>query len=161
LVSRGAVFSNEVDIDALASEFKDRKTNMLKAYADYINNAHKFIKVAKSATNSKLNDVRIDNPTFYLEYSEVSKIDVAKTTDGAKSIGLTQGSIEYGRNIVKISESEVEFITQKGTRNYTDPADNSDAVLTFYTSEGELGVRLYPDMQNKSRIRVEVNRAVE
>ncbi|WP_265036675.1 ankyrin repeat domain-containing protein [Wolbachia endosymbiont (group A) of Anomoia purmunda] len=159
LVSRGAVFGNKVDIDVIDTldEFKDHKANMIKAYADYISNAHKFIEVAKSATSSELNDVRIGNSTFYLEYSEDSKIDVAKITDGARNLGLTQGEIEYGRDIIKIGKSEVEIITQNGIRNYTDLADNSDIVLTFYISEGELEVRLYPDMRNKDLIRVEMN----
>ncbi|MDR2609453.1 MAG: ankyrin repeat domain-containing protein [Rickettsiales bacterium] len=160
LVSRGATFhsrSSRDVIDKLESEFKDHKANMKKAYVDYVNHAAKFVEVAKSSTNGRVKDARIDNSTFYLEYSEDSIINVAKITDGARSLGLTQRSIEYGRDIIKIGKSEVEIITENGIRNYTDLTDGSDIVLTFYTSLGELEVRLYTDMQNTNLIRVEIN----
>ncbi|MDG7056534.1 MAG: hypothetical protein LKM43_00010 [Wolbachia endosymbiont of Penenirmus auritus] len=159
LVSRGAVFYNKNSMDVMGElelEFKDHKANIKKAHADYINNAHKFIKIAKSATNSKLNDARIGNSTFCLEYSEDSKVDVAKITDGARNLGLAQEETGYGRDVIKIGKSEVEIITVNGIRHYTDLIDGSDIVLIFYTSLGELEVRLYPDMQNKNLVKVEV-----
>ncbi|WP_341821755.1 hypothetical protein [Wolbachia endosymbiont (group A) of Ischnus inquisitorius] len=159
IVSKGAVFGNTVDaniVNTLTSEFKEHKTNMKKAYKDYISNTHKFIEVAKSATSSELKDIRIDNSVFYLEYSKDSKIDITKITDGARGLGLTHGDLKCGRNIVKIGNSEVEIKTEKGKRNYTDLTEGSDVVLTFYTSLGELEVRLRPDIKNKSHIKVEV-----
>ncbi|MDG7053569.1 MAG: ankyrin repeat domain-containing protein, partial [Wolbachia endosymbiont of Alcedoecus sp.] len=119
LVSRGAVFGNKVDINvvnALELEFKNHKNNMKKAYEGYISHAHRFIEVAKSATNSELKDVRIGNSNFYLEYSENSKIDVAKITDGARDLGLAQEETGYGRDVIKIGKSEVEIITVNGIR---------------------------------------------
>ncbi|WP_341823068.1 ankyrin repeat domain-containing protein [Wolbachia endosymbiont (group A) of Clivina fossor] len=160
LVSKGAVFGNTVDanmINILTSEFKEHKANMKKAYRDYISNAHKFIEVAKSATNSELKDARVDNSVFYLEYSKDSKIDITKITDGTRGLGLTHGDVKCGRNIVKIGNSEVEIKTENGKRNYTDLIEGSDIVLTFYTSLGELKVRLYPDEANKNWIKVEVS----
>ncbi|MFT4328103.1 MAG: hypothetical protein AB3P07_05975 [Wolbachia pipientis] len=141
----------------LESEFKDHKTNIIKAYKDYIRKTHKFIEVAKSATNCELNDIRIDNSNFYLEYSEDSIIDVAKVTNKVRDLVLTQKQIEHARSIIKIGKSEVEIITQDSTRNYTDLADGSDIVLTFDTSFGELEVRLYPDKENENLVIVEVN----
>lgn len=164
LVSRGAVFDNKIGIDvvnALESEFEDHKANVIKAHENYISNAHKFIEVAKSATNSELNDVRIDNSTFYLEYSGDSIIDVAKITDGTRGLGLIYGDVKCGRNIVKICNSEVEIQTEGGIRYYTDLTEGSDIVLTFYTSLGNIDVRLYPDVQNKSKIIVEVSNREE
>ncbi|GFQ64086.1 ankyrin repeat domain protein [Trichonephila clavata] len=157
LVSKGAVLHNSSSIDVintLESEFKDHKTNMKKAYEEYVNNTLEFMKIAKNAANGEVKDAKMDNSTFYLEYSEDSKIDVAKITDGARSLGLTQGEIEYGRDIIKIGKSEVEIITQKGIRYYTDLADGSDIVLTFSTSLGELEVNLYPDKQDKIIVKV-------
>ncbi|MDX5526501.1 MAG: hypothetical protein O7167_01240 [Wolbachia endosymbiont of Andrena nigroaenea] len=135
LVSKGAVLHNlsSIDvIDTLESESKDHKTNMKKAHEEYVNNTLKFMKIVKSAANGKVENAKIDNSTFYLEYSEDSTINVAKITDGARDLGLVQGEIEYGRDIIKIGKSEVEIITENGIRNYTDLADNSDIVLTFY-----------------------------
>ncbi|WP_341822370.1 ankyrin repeat domain-containing protein [Wolbachia endosymbiont (group A) of Clivina fossor] len=160
LVSKGAVLHNlsSIDvIDTLESEFKDHKTNMKKAHEECFNNTFKFMEIVKSAATGRVKNAKMDNSTFYLEYSEDSTINVAKITDGARSLGLTQGEIEYGRDIIRIGKSEVEIITANGIRHYTDLADGSDIVLTFYTSLGELEVRLYPDMRNKDLIRVEVN----
>ncbi|GFS56376.1 ANK_REP_REGION domain-containing protein [Nephila pilipes] len=157
LVSKGAVLHNLSSIgviDTLESEFKDHKTNMKKAHEEYVKNTLKFMEIIKSAANGKVKNAKIDNSTFYLEYSENSKVDVAKITDGARDLGLTQGEIEYGRDIIKIGKSEVEIITQKGIRHYTDLADGSNIVLTFYTSLGELEVNLYPDKQDKIIVEV-------
>lgn len=159
LVSRGAVFYTKNSMDVMGKlelEFKDHKANIKKAHADYINNAHKFIKIAKSASNGMVKNAKMDNSSFYLEYSEDSTIDVAKITDGARNLGLAQKETGYGRDVIKIGKSEVEIITASSIRHYTDLTDGSDIVLIFYTSLGELEVRLYPDMQNKNLIRVEV-----
>ncbi|MDX5596878.1 MAG: ankyrin repeat domain-containing protein [Wolbachia endosymbiont of Andrena labialis] len=159
LVSRGAMLCNNGSmkvIEALESEFQDHKTNMKEAYAEYVNCTVKFMEVIKSAANGRVKNAKMDNSTFYLEYSEDSTIYVAKITDGARDLGLTQGEIECGRDIIKIGKSEVEIITQGRIRNYTDLAEDSDIVLTFYTSQGELEVRLYPDEQNKEQIKVEI-----
>ncbi|WP_338406652.1 ankyrin repeat domain-containing protein [Wolbachia endosymbiont (group A) of Longitarsus flavicornis] len=161
LVSKGAVFGNKVDANTLTSEFKEHKTNLKKAYRDYISNSHKFIEIAKSATNSELKDARVDNSVFYLEYSKDSKIDIIKITDGARDLGLTDGDVKCGRNIVKIGSSEVEIQTEGGIRYYTDLTEGSDIVLTFYTSLGNVDVRLYPDIQDKSKIIVKVSNREE
>ncbi len=161
LVSKGAVFGNTVDANTLTSEFKEHKTNLKKAYRDYISNSHKFIEIAKSATNSELKDARVDNSVFYLEYSKDSKIDIIKITDGARDLGLTDGDVKCGRNIVKIGSSEVEIQTEGGIRYYTDLTEGSDIVLTFYTSLGNVDVRLYPDIQDKSKIIVKVSNREE
>ncbi|WP_410541917.1 ankyrin repeat domain-containing protein [Wolbachia endosymbiont (group B) of Silvanus unidentatus] len=160
LVSRGAIFRNRNSIDVidkLELEFKHHKDNIFGAYTEYIDNSHKFIKVARSATNGRLNDSRVDNAVFYLEYSENSTINVAMITGVVRDLELNQEEVEYRRNIIKIGKSEVDIITENGIRNYTNLADNSDIVLTFPTSQGELEVRLYPDKQNEGQIRVEVN----
>lgn len=160
LISKGAVLYNINSMNVLnmlESEFKDHKTNMIQAYEYSIRVALDFMEIVKNASTGEVKDAKIDNSTLYLEYSRDSTIHIAKITDGARDLGLTGGNIEYGRNIVKISNSEVEITTQKGTRNYTDLAEGSDIVLTFYTSLGELEVRLYPDENNKKLIRVEVS----
>ncbi|MFP3022191.1 MAG: ankyrin repeat domain-containing protein [Wolbachia sp.] len=157
LVSKGAVLHNlsSIDvIDTLESEFKDHKTNMKKAHEEYVNNTLEFMKIVKSAATGRVKNAKMDSFTFYLEYSEDSKIDIAKITNGARDLGLTQGEIEYGRDIIKIGKSEVEIITNNDIRHYTDLADNSNIVLTFYTSLGELEVNLYPDKQDKIIVEV-------
>lgn len=159
LLSRGAMLYRvdaEDLFDTLEWEFEGHKTNIVKAYEDYINRTTKFMEIAKSATNGRIKNAKMDNSSFYLEYSEDSTIDVAKITDGERDLGFTQ-EVGCGRNIIKIGKSEVEIITQDSTRNYTDLADGSDIVLTFDTSFGELEVRLYPDKENENLVIVEVN----
>ncbi|WCR58414.1 ankyrin repeat domain-containing protein [Wolbachia endosymbiont of Ctenocephalides felis wCfeJ] len=159
LISKGAVLynRNSMDIiDELELEFKDFRANLDKTYASHRNNANKFIKAAREATTGRLNDVRIDNTTFYLEYSEDSTINVAMITDEEKNLVPNQKNIQSRKDIIKIGKSEVEIITVNGVRHYTDLIDGSDIVLIFYTSLGELEVRLYPDMQNKNLVKVEV-----
>ncbi len=160
LISKGARLSNWNSlnvIDEIELEFKEHKANMIKAHEQCVDRTHKFLKIAKNATNGKLNCAKMDNATFYLEYSEDSIIDVAQITDGTRDLGLTHGDVKCGRNIVKIGNSEVEIKTEDGKRNYTDLTEGSGIVLTFYTSLGELEVRLYPDENNKKLIRVEVS----
>ncbi|WP_250294742.1 ankyrin repeat domain-containing protein [Wolbachia endosymbiont of Oedothorax gibbosus] len=163
LVSEGALLYNISSmcvIDEL-EKFEGHKTNMKEAYAKYVNNTLEFMEIVKSAATGRVKNAKMDNSTFYLEYSEESTIDVAKITDGARDLGLTQGEIKYGRDIIKIGKSEVEIITANGIRDYTDLADGSDIVLTFYTSLGELEVNLYPDKKDKDKIIVEVSNKEE
>ncbi|WP_253303100.1 ankyrin repeat domain-containing protein [Wolbachia endosymbiont of Phyllotreta cruciferae] len=164
LISKGARLSdwNSLNvIDEIELEFKEHKANMIKAHEQCVDRTHKFLKIAKNATNGKLNCAKMDNATFYLEYSEDSIIDVAQVTDGTRDLGLTHGDVKCGRNIVKIGSSEVEIQTKGGIRYYTDLTEGSDIVLTFYTSLGNVDVRLYPDIQNKSKIIVEVSNKEE
>ncbi|MGL9732351.1 MAG: ankyrin repeat domain-containing protein [Wolbachia sp.] len=125
-----------------------------KEFEDYING---FWKSAESATRrGKLKSLEVDDAAFFLEYSEDSIVEVAKVIDGTKKLGLNQGNIACGSNVIKIGKSEVEIITENDVRDYTDLANGSDIVLTFYTSQGELDVRLYPDKKDQNLIRVEV-----
>lgn len=98
----------------------------------------------------------MDNTTLYSEYCECSIINVTKLTEKASELRRAQGNIDYERDIIKIGKSEVAIITKNGIRNYTNLADDSDIVLTFPITKGELDVRLYPDKQNKDWIKVEV-----
>ncbi len=160
LVSRGVTLHKGPSMDVINTlelKFKDYKANIVRAYEDHTKRTLEFLKIVKSAASGQLCDVRIDNITSYLEYSEDSIINVAEITNGARNLGLTRGEVGYGRDIIKIGKSEVEIIIENGIRNYTDLTDDSDIVLTFYTSLGELEVRLSPDTQDTNLIRVEIN----
>ncbi|TNK93646.1 hypothetical protein OUY_05225 [Wolbachia endosymbiont of Leptopilina clavipes] len=160
LVSIGAVLYNKDNmkvIDTLESEFKEHKENMIEAYLDYLESTLDFMEVIKGAViNGMVKNAKIDNTTLYSEYSEDSIINAARLTEKASELRRAQGNIDYERDIIKIGKSEVAIITKNGIRNYTNLADDSDIVLTFPTTKGELDVRLYPDKQNKDWIKVEV-----
>ncbi|MBC6686659.1 hypothetical protein H9I48_05575 [Wolbachia pipientis] len=93
----------------------------------------------------ELIDVEIDNTTSYIEFSEDSKIEVAKILR------------ELGSNILKIGNDAVEVKSEKGgVRNYTDMSDGSSVVLEFPTSIGELNIILYQDVKNCNQVQVKV-----
>ncbi|MEY2393425.1 ankyrin repeat domain-containing protein [Wolbachia endosymbiont of Tettigetta isshikii] len=83
LVSKGAVLHNiysKFVIDEL-EEFAGHKDNMKNASICYSNQDKKFMEVAKGATSGKVKDAKMDNSILYLEYSENSRVQVAKITD--------------------------------------------------------------------------------
>ncbi|WCR59297.1 MAG: Phosphocholine transferase AnkX [Wolbachia endosymbiont of Ctenocephalides felis wCfeF] len=160
LVSEGAVLYNIKSIHVIdeLEEFEGHKNNMKQAFVDYKNHTLKFMEIAKSAVSGRVKDAKMDNSTFYLRCSKDSTVKVAEIINGARSLSFSQKSMEYRRDVIRIGKSEVEIITEKGIRNYTDLAGGSDIVLTFPTSLGELEVRLYPDKKNQDLIRVEGNK---
>ncbi|ACN95318.1 ankyrin repeat domain-containing protein [Wolbachia pipientis] len=162
LISRGAKLKRSESlkvIDTIELKFKAHKANMISAHLEYVSNAEEFFRIAKAATSGQLYDGKIDNNVFYLEYSEDSIIDVARITNRTRNLELIQES--YRRDIIKIGKSKVEIITENGIRYYTDLTEGSDIVLTFYTSLGNIDLRLYPDIQDKSKIIVEVSNREE
>ncbi len=162
LISRGAKLKRSESlkvIDTIELKFKAHKANMISAHLEYVSNAEEFFRIAKAATSGQLYDGKIDNNVFYLEYSEDSIIDVARITDRTRNLELIQES--YRRDIIKIGKSKMEIITENGIRYYTDLTEGSDIVLTFYTSLGNIDLRLYPDIQDKSKIIVEVSNREE
>jgi ankyrin repeat protein len=164
LISKGAIFNeNYKEINNELKKLKnskDHEINLQKANKEFCRYITKFQDIAKSSiSEGKLKSIEIDNGTFSLEYSEDSIVEVAKVINGAKSLGLNQGNIEFRSNAVKIGKSKVEVETENSVRNYTNIniSDGSNIVLTFPTNLGKLEVRLYPDTQNEGRIKVEIN----
>lgn len=165
LVSIGATLYNKdnmkvidtLEFELLEPAFEEHKENMIEAYLDYLESTLDFMEVIKGAViNGMVKNAKMDNTTLYSEYSEDSTINVARLTEKASELRRAQRNIDYERDIIKIGKSEVAIITKNGIRNYTNLADDSDIVLTFPTTKGELDVRLYPDKQNKDWIKVEV-----
>jgi len=115
----------------------------------------KLREVGENATiEGTVENVEIDNKTFYIEFSHSCIVDVAKVVEGAKNLGLSKG---LGGNIIKIGNGEVEVKTGKdGKRNYVDISDNSAFAVTFYTSLGELNLMVYHDTEDYHQVQVEV-----
>ncbi|WP_264730398.1 hypothetical protein [Wolbachia endosymbiont (group B) of Episyrphus balteatus] len=103
-------------------------------------------KASESAVQEgELIDIEIDNATLYIEFSEDSKVEVAKILR------------ELGSNILKIGNDAVEVKSEKGgIRNYTDISDGSSVMLEFPTSIGKLNIVLYQDVKNCSQVQVKV-----
>ncbi|MGL9725477.1 MAG: hypothetical protein ACR5KV_01850 [Wolbachia sp.] len=121
-----------------------------------MSNSLKFLGAAKSASTGRVEDTRVDNFSFYLQYSKNSIVEVAKIIDEAN---LTHGSIECRRDVVAIGKSEVKIVTEGGIRNYANLTGN--IVLTFYTDLGEIDVRLSSDEQDRNKIIIEVSNKKE
>lgn len=158
LVSRGADISEYQKInEELKVLSKGHTSNMEQAYSDFSRLTKSLHDIAVKATcEGKISHVEIDNTTFYLEYLPNSIVDTAKVIDGTRNLGLNQGSIAFGGNIIKIGKSEVEIETRDKVRNYMNLSNNSNIMLTFCTSLGELKVKLCHSMQNEDVIKVEV-----
>ncbi len=103
-------------------------------------------KASESAVQEgELIDIEIDNATLYIEFSEDSKVEVAKILR------------ELGSNILKIGNDAVEVKSEKGgVRNYTDMSNGSSVMLEFPTSIGKLNVILYHDVKKYDQVQVRV-----
>ncbi|URG40640.1 MULTISPECIES: hypothetical protein [Wolbachia] len=101
-------------------------------------------KAGESAVQEgELIDIEIDNTTSYIEFSDNSKVEVAKILR------------ELGSNILKIGNNAVEVKSEKGgIRNYVDVSDGSSIVLEFPTSIGKLNIVLYQEA-DQVQVRVE------
>ncbi|WP_341823830.1 hypothetical protein [Wolbachia endosymbiont (group A) of Agelastica alni] len=106
-------------------------------------------KAGESAVQEgELIDIEIDNTTSYIEFSEDSKIEVAKV------LGRNR---ELGSNILKIGNDAVEVKSEKGgIRNYIDMSDESSIILEFPTSIGKLNIILYHDVKKYDQVQVRV-----
>ncbi len=104
-------------------------------------------KAGESAVQEgELIDIEIDNATLYIEFSEDSKVEVAK---------VLKANRELGSNILKIGNDAVEVKSEKGgIRNYTDMSDGSSVMLEFTTSIGKLNIVLYQEA-DQVQVRVE------
>ncbi|VVC27475.1 Cro/C1-type helix-turn-helix domain,Lambda repressor-like, DNA-binding domain, partial [Cinara cedri] len=99
-------------------------------------------------------DVRIDNETFFMELSKDSRIEVAKLIEGTRNLGLNKGLVKLGSNIIKAGNSHIEVKNGKeGTRNYVDMSDNSSFEITFYTSIGNLRIKMYHDKEDQVQVK--------
>ncbi|MCA7011008.1 hypothetical protein [Wolbachia endosymbiont of Tribolium confusum] len=103
-------------------------------------------KAGESAVQEgSLIDLEIDNTTSYIEFSDDSKVEVAKILR------------ELGSNILKIGNDAVEVKSEKGgIRNYTDISDGSSIMLEFPTSIGKLNIILYYDVKKYDQVQLRV-----
>ncbi|QDH18331.1 hypothetical protein wCauA_01310 [Wolbachia endosymbiont of Carposina sasakii] len=93
----------------------------------------------------ELIDIEIDNTTSYIEFSDDSKVEVAKILR------------ELGSNILKIGNDAVEVKSEKGgIRNYIDMSDESSIILEFPTSIGKLNIILYHDVKKYDQVQLRV-----
>ncbi|WP_174515768.1 hypothetical protein [Wolbachia endosymbiont of Cardiocondyla obscurior] len=157
LMLSGAMFSYDLLQDKRISEVHNKLYQEVRPQID------KWLKelreVGESAIENEgiVEDVGIDNKTFFMKFSENSKVNVARVLEGTKNLGLTTGEVKLGGDIIKMGNSEVEVRSGKGgERNYTDISDNSAFEITFPTSIGGLRIEVYHNAENDHQVQVRV-----
>ncbi|WP_264337375.1 hypothetical protein [Wolbachia endosymbiont (group B) of Dolichovespula media] len=103
-------------------------------------------KAGESAVQEgELIDIEIDNTTSYIEFSDDSKVEVAKILEANRGL------------ILRMGNNAVEVKSEKGDiRNYTDMSDGSSIVLEFPTSIGKLNIILCHDVKKYDQVQVRV-----
>ncbi len=154
LALNGADFNVQVDKKTTEIYQKVQKEIEPQIYS----RLKKLREVGENATIAgTVENVEIDNKTFYMEFSHSCIVDVAKVVEGAKNLGLSKGDLNLGGNIIKIGEGEVEVKTGKdGKRNYVDISDNSAFTVILCTSLGELNLMVYHDTEDYHQVQIEV-----
>ncbi|MFP3022284.1 MAG: hypothetical protein ACEY3K_04915, partial [Wolbachia sp.] len=101
-----------------------------------------------------IEDVEMDNQTFFMKFSENSKVNIARVLEGTKNLGLTTGEVKLGGDIIEMGNSKVEVRSGKeGERDYVDVSDNSAFEVAFPTSIGSLKIVIY---HNADKVEVRV-----
>lgn len=104
-----------------------------------------------------IEDVEMDNQTFFMKFSENSKVDVARVLEGTKNLGLTTGEVKLGGDVIEIGNSKVEVRSGKeGQRNYVDVSDNSAFEVAFPTSIGILKMVICHNARNDRQVEIRV-----
>ncbi|WP_264687668.1 hypothetical protein [Wolbachia endosymbiont (group B) of Erynnis tages] len=144
LMLSGAEFHNTLLQNKLIGEIYNELQPEVQPQID--KRLEELEKAGESAVQEgELIDIEIDNATLYIEFSEDSKVEVAKILR------------ELGSNILKIGNDAVEVKSEKGgIRNYTDISDGSSVMLEFPTSIGKLNIILYHDVKKYDQVQVRV-----
>lgn len=157
LMLNGAIFSYDLLQDKGISEMHN------KLYQEISPQIDEWLKelreIGESAIENEgiIEDVEIDNQTFFMKFSENSKVNIARVLEGTKNLGLTTGEVKLGGDVIEIGNSKVEVRSEKeGERNYVDVSDNSSFEITFPTSIGSLKIVVYHNAENDSQVEVRV-----
>lgn len=154
LALKGANFDEQSDKEIIEVCHKIQKEVEPQIY----NRLQKLREVGENAAiEGSVENVEIDNKTFFVEFSQDSKVEIAKVVQGAKDLGLSKGEIKLSSSIIKIGDGEIEIKTGKnGERNYVDISDKSGFTVTFHTNFGELNVKVWHSPEQYNQIKVEV-----
>ncbi|BET29011.1 hypothetical protein wCauATS_12130 [Wolbachia pipientis] len=144
LMLSGAEFHDTLLQNKLIGEIYDELQPEVQPQID--KQLEELEKAGESAVQEgSLIDFEIDNTTSYIEFSDDSKVEVAKILEANRGL------------ILRMGNNAVEVKSEKGDiRNYTDMSDGSSIVLEFPTSIGKLNVILYHDVKKYDQVQVRV-----
>ncbi|WP_353279793.1 hypothetical protein [Wolbachia endosymbiont (group B) of Xanthorhoe designata] len=147
LMLSGAEFHDTLLQNKLIDEIYDELQPEVQPQID--KQLEELEKAGESAVQEgPLIDLEIDNTTSYIEFSDNSKVEVAK---------ILEANRKLGSNILKIGNDAVEVKSEKGgIRNYIDMSDESSIILEFSTSIGQLNIILYHDVKKYDQVQVRV-----
>ncbi|WP_143688877.1 hypothetical protein [Wolbachia endosymbiont of Laodelphax striatellus] len=157
LMLNGAIFSYDLLQDKGIIEMHNKLYQEIRPQIDEW--LKELREIGESAIENEgiIENVEIDNQTFFMKFSENSKVDVARVLEGTKHLGLTIGEVKLGGDVIEIGNSKVEVRSGKeGERNYVDVSDNSAFEITFPTSIGSLKIVVYHNAENDSQVEVRV-----
>ncbi len=157
LMLNGAIFSYDLLQDKVIIEMHNKLYQEIRPQIDEW--LKELREIGESAIENEriIEDVEIDNQTFFMKFSDNSKVNIARVLEGTTNLGLTTGEVKLGGDVIKIGNSKVEVKSGKeGERNYVDVSDNSAFEITFPTSIGSLKIVVYHNAENDSQEEVRV-----
>ncbi|MFP3026025.1 MAG: hypothetical protein ACEY3L_07160, partial [Wolbachia sp.] len=157
LMLNGAIFSYDLLQDKGISEMHNKLYQEIRPQIDEL--LKELREIGESAIENEgiIEDVEMDNQTFFMKFSENSKVNIARVLEGTKNLGLTTGEVKLGGDVIEMGNSKVEVRSGKeGERNYIDVSDNSTFEITFPTSIGSLKIVVYHNAENDSQVEVRV-----
>ncbi len=154
LMLNGAIFSYDLLQDKGISEMHNKLYQEIRPQIDEW--LKELREIGESAIENEgiIEDVEMDNQTFFMKFSENSKVNIARVLEGTKNLGLTTGEVKLGGDIIEMGNSKVEVRSGKeGERDYVDVSDNSAFEVAFPTSIGSLKIVIY---HNADKVEVRV-----
>ncbi|BET37302.1 MULTISPECIES: hypothetical protein [Wolbachia] len=157
LMLNGAIFSYDLLQDKGISEMHNKLYQEIRPQIDEW--LKELRETGESAIENEgiIEDVEIDNQTFFMKFSENSKVNIARVLEGTKNLGLTTGEVKLGGDVIEIGNSKVEVKSGKeGERNYVDVSDNSAFEVAFPTSIGSLKIVICHNARNDRQVEIRV-----
>ncbi len=137
LMLNGAIFSYDLLQDKGISEMYNKLYQEIRPQIDEW--LKELREIGESAIENEgiIEDVEIDNQTFFMKFSENSKVNIARVLEGTRNLGLTTGEVKLGGDVIEVGNSKVEVRSEKeGERNYVDVSDNSAFEITCVIHRG-------------------------
>ncbi|MFJ5423647.1 hypothetical protein [Wolbachia endosymbiont of Drosophila barbarae] len=96
LMLNGATFSYDLLQDKGISEMHNKLYQEIRPQIDEW--LKELREIGESAIENEgiIEDVEMDNQTFFMKFSENSKVNIARVLEGTKNLGLTTGEVKLG-----------------------------------------------------------------
>lgn len=156
LLLKGAMFSYDLSQDKRISEVYNKLYQEVQPHID--KKLKELKEIGQNAVQGGIvEDVGIDNKTFYMKFSKSSTVKPLEVLEGARKLGLDTGWVELGGHIISMGDEKFEVKTEKGgERNYIGLSDGSGFIMTLHSNLGEFKIKLSHDKENYDLVQVTV-----